>query len=866
MTATDIIERKRVLLLAYSFHPHATMEDRNGWCRALQAAEKYDVHVLCSPSTKLDEVQDSIPESLRPHLTVEPVVVCRLCTLFLSIELLFYLGYRIWLGHVQATAQKRHADRPFHITHVVSLCGYREIGNLWKLSCPSVVGPIGGTSGFRLGFLKILDPCSCLFEVFRNVINWYQLSMSRRVRRSLQNSTQVLAANSSTSLALQTHTNQPIPVMLETGIDYAILSSKEFRDTTQPLKILWAGRLRGWKGLPLLLQAISKLPIDVPVQLRVVGNGKLEKRWRRLATKLGISHKVSWESRPHYRDSLALYRWADVFAFTSLRDTSGTGLLESLAAGTPILGLNHQGAADIITEDSGIKISVHSPEQAIQEFSNAIIKLHREPEYLKRLSDGALERAKNYHWSSYQASTYALYDRLIEGKRPQHQNQKSSDQESSTPSADRSLNKVSKSVLSGTLSLGDQIVVSASSFFTTAIVARTCTQSDVGEFVLAWTVLSFVRTIQERVFAAPFLAFIHRNGYDRPSYRGSCFAHQLLFASLCFVAALLSALIATMLGANRNLLVIIWAMAIAIPLTLIRDQIRAFYTATFEYARVITFDIAVTTIQLGSILALSQTNAFSVAKVVSILGLSCVLPVTIWLIVSRNSLSWSWHQIKVDWSHNWLYAKWLLFARLIGVFPYLAVPWLVAFTISKDAAGAFGNCSSLVGVSLMFVTGVNNMLQPKAVRELQVNGLAGLVACLSETILVIAGTLVAISAAFYFFGGEMLGMVYGEAYASFGMLAFLLSLSTLASSFSTIFGNGLAAFGESKACIWGEGAGCVVSLVIALLAIPTLGLHGASLALILGGTVSSIITGYMLYRSFHQYSTKDNISKFPKIA
>jgi glycosyltransferase involved in cell wall biosynthesis len=110
------------------------------------------------------------------------------------------------------------------------------------------------------------------------------------------------------------------------------------------------------------------------------------------------------------------YHWADVFAFTSLRDTSGTGLLESLAAGVPIIGLDHQGAADMITDNCGIKISVGSPKKSIDEFTRALIRLSRDATELHRLSLGATERAKNYQWTEYSNPMLRIYNSFIQSQ------------------------------------------------------------------------------------------------------------------------------------------------------------------------------------------------------------------------------------------------------------------------------------------------------------------------------------------------------------------------------------------------------------------------------------------------------------------
>ena len=107
---------------------------------------------------------------------------------------------------------------------------------------------------------------------------------------------------------------------------------------------------------------------------------------------------MTWLGWPKYEDSIEHYRWADVFTFTSLRDTSGTGLLEALACGCPIVGLNHQGARDIMTEACAVPIEVTTPSEVISSMRNAFVSLARSPAKLFAMSGAALLRAKHFSW------------------------------------------------------------------------------------------------------------------------------------------------------------------------------------------------------------------------------------------------------------------------------------------------------------------------------------------------------------------------------------------------------------------------------------------------------------------------------------
>lgn len=386
---------ENLLLLTHFLDPDQSMESRLSWFRAVQAASKYRTTVICAQTSAkvIERFRASFPRAkiiIVPHTVWENLLIRWGA---------FYLAYRIWHGRVWEVAESVHARIPFALVHQVSYCGYREPGECWKLDAPFVWGPIGGTHNLPWRFLSTMGLLGALRESARTIINSLQLRFSQKVRRALQNSDVVLAANQELQEDFKYTHGIEIRRLLETGIEQVSGRKRPLRDTSKPLKILWAGRLESWKALPLLLEALARLKGQVDFELRVVGDGSLSRRWIRQAERLGLSPHVHWVGWPPYVERDRHYQWADVFAFTSLRDTSGTGLLESLAQGLPIIGVNHQGARDIMTPESCIPIEVSSPSAVVADFASAIKSVSQDPQKLKRLSDCALARAEEYLWS-----------------------------------------------------------------------------------------------------------------------------------------------------------------------------------------------------------------------------------------------------------------------------------------------------------------------------------------------------------------------------------------------------------------------------------------------------------------------------------
>jgi glycosyltransferase involved in cell wall biosynthesis len=118
----------------------------------------------------------------------------------------------------------------------------------------------------------------------------------------------------------------------------------------------------------------------------------------RLAKKLGVADRIAWFGQIPHAEVDDQYAWADVFAFTSLRDTTGTVVVEALAQGLPVLAFAHQGVGDVVTAECGIKIPVTNAREAIRDFADALVRLASDAELRESLSRGACERAREFLW------------------------------------------------------------------------------------------------------------------------------------------------------------------------------------------------------------------------------------------------------------------------------------------------------------------------------------------------------------------------------------------------------------------------------------------------------------------------------------
>jgi rhamnosyl/mannosyltransferase len=99
--------------------------------------------------------------------------------------------------------------------------------------------------------------------------------------------------------------------------------------------ILFVGKLRYYKGLQFLLEAMK----DIPAKLIVIGNGPMEKEWRNLASKLKINEKVFFLGEIGGEQLAHFYGASDIFVLPACERSEAFGLVqvEAMASGLPVI-------------------------------------------------------------------------------------------------------------------------------------------------------------------------------------------------------------------------------------------------------------------------------------------------------------------------------------------------------------------------------------------------------------------------------------------------------------------------------------------------------------------------------------------------
>jgi glycosyltransferase involved in cell wall biosynthesis len=149
------------------------------------------------------------------------------------------------------------------------------------------------------------------------------------------------------------------------------------------LKLLFVGTLNRRKGIDILLCAAKMLKDeDIRFFLQIIGSGPLRSELGQLIAAYGLSNDVALHGSVPRGDLGKWYHWADVTCVPSIDDPLPTVVLESLVAGTPIVGSTVGGIPFMVqAEINGLLVPPRDPDA----LASALARISRQPAFLRQL-------------------------------------------------------------------------------------------------------------------------------------------------------------------------------------------------------------------------------------------------------------------------------------------------------------------------------------------------------------------------------------------------------------------------------------------------------------------------------------------------
>lgn len=175
------------------------------------------------------------------------------------------------------------------------------------------------------------------------------------------------------------------------GVDtakFAVAARHGRREARDDILIGSVGRLAAVKNYQLLLQAVARLPQDLPWRLVLIGDGPERESLQQTIGQLGIGARVSLLG--HRDDVAELLGDLDIFVLPSVSEGMSNTLLEAMAAGVAVVASDVGGNREIIEAGrSGLLFAPGDPQAAVQ----AIRQVASDAQLRGRLASAGAQRA-----------------------------------------------------------------------------------------------------------------------------------------------------------------------------------------------------------------------------------------------------------------------------------------------------------------------------------------------------------------------------------------------------------------------------------------------------------------------------------------
>ncbi len=399
----------KILACAYACSPGRGSEQGVGWGWLNAIPREHQVWALTDEAYRGD-IENSVardPERCS-HLQFVYVPRVRWHRLEKVWPPAYLATYRLWQRAAFDAAARLHREVKFDLVHVITYVGFRVPGPFHRLGIPLVWGPIGGLENTNWRFLPRLGMRGAVHYAARNVINSLQKRMLREPRLAFRAARGgIIAATSRIQSEILRVYGENSVVISEIGAPEETTSRLPLRAPSEPLRICWSGLHLPGKALPLLFDALARLPERVHWQLDILGSGPCTGKWRDYAERRGLN--CNWHGQVPRERALEIMSRAHLLAVTSVKDLTSTVIVEALALGVPVVCPDHCGFSDAINESCGLKLEAHGPRRFIAALTEAIVAMHDDEPRRRALAAGTQHRAAHFSWPVKTAQLSRIY-------------------------------------------------------------------------------------------------------------------------------------------------------------------------------------------------------------------------------------------------------------------------------------------------------------------------------------------------------------------------------------------------------------------------------------------------------------------------
>jgi glycosyltransferase involved in cell wall biosynthesis len=397
----------KVLLIAYACEPNKGSEPGVGWNWAIHLSKYVHVTVI-TRANNIKYIEQELEKNTYPNLEF---IFFDLPEIFLKLKKtlgvwFYYFMWQIgvWVYYKKNIKNKKKFDLVHHVTFMSNKFNIAP-----SLGLPNIIGPVGGLELIPLKFIfftgrpfkELLRNLMIIRYKYSPLYNFYLNRIDRIILTSNHNIKRVCKKHRNKILVMQIGSN-----------DFKQNTSVTSKNISKDyLKLYWGGILERWKGLEFLLLALKDLPVNY--QLLITGRGSDENYFKALSSKLDLKN-VFFKGWVDIKELDEIKNNTDIFIFTSLRETTGSILLEMMGRGKASIVLDIGGPSEIADANTSVKIKVSNKQHIVKEMQEAIKTLSINTNLRLKLGLNAYKKIENlYNWDQKARRMVEIYQEVL---------------------------------------------------------------------------------------------------------------------------------------------------------------------------------------------------------------------------------------------------------------------------------------------------------------------------------------------------------------------------------------------------------------------------------------------------------------------
>jgi len=207
-------------------------------------------------------------------------------------------------------------------------------------------------------------------------------------------------------------------VIISNGIDLKKFKKRPVKDLLwekydldkKLRNFIFVGRIDKDKNVNLAIKSFSIALKKSKMQFLVVGVGPKENEYKNLAKKLGVSKYVKFTGKVSEEELRALYCMADVCVAPGEAELQGIAIMEAMACGLPVIGLNAVAIPELVKDG----VNGYIFEKNAQDLGKKMLEIFRDKKKLNLMRRNSLRMIKRHEFSNTLKKFEELYKKTIE--------------------------------------------------------------------------------------------------------------------------------------------------------------------------------------------------------------------------------------------------------------------------------------------------------------------------------------------------------------------------------------------------------------------------------------------------------------------